>query len=420
MQYSLPCGKGRVLLDAPENTKHNIVLLEGSDLPALADPKGALDASLADPTGSEPLARLAGGKKSACIVVSDITRPVPNSKILPPMLAALETAGLSRDSVTILIATGMHRPNLGAELDELLGAEIAANWKVVNHDCRDRANLAEVAKLSGHALEINRHYLDAELKIVTGLIEPHPFAGFSGGAKSILPGVASLETMRFMHSFEMVAHPEVRAANLAGNPFQEYLAIAAREAGLDFMLNVVLNRGREIAGVFAGGFPEAFAAGCGLAAGGIVLREERRFDLVVTCGGGHPLDAILYQASKGLDPAARLAREGGEVLWIADCANGVGGAEFAEMAAMPGGAEAFNAKYGDPANFTVDQWGAQLFFKNKSRLSRLHLYAPCLGADTIRKMGMEPVTDLQGTWQELCGRCNDIAVLPEGPYVSVA
>ena len=419
MQYSLPCGRGRVLLDAPENTDNSIVLLEGSDLPALGDPAGALEVALEAPFGAEPLARLAEGKKSACIVVSDITRPVPNSAVLQPMLDALEKAGLSNEGITILVATGMHRPNLGTELDELLGAEIASTRRVVNHDCRDRNVLVKVAELSGHPLEVNRHYLDAELKIVTGLIEPHPFAGFSGGAKSILPGVASLETMRFMHSFEMVAQPEMRAANLEGNPFQEYLAQAARGAGLDFMLNVVLNRSREIAGVFAGGFPDAFARGCGLAAQGTVLREERRFDLVVTCGGGYPLDAILYQASKGLDPAVRLAREGGEVLWIADCANGVGGAEFAEMASMPGGAEAFNAKYSNPANFTMDQWGAQLFHKNKSRLSRLHLYAPCLDAGKIREMGMEPVADLKSAWRGLCSRCQDIAILPEGPYVSV-
>ena len=352
-------------------------------------------------------------------MVSDITRPVPNSRILPPMLAALERAGLARKDITLLVATGMHRPNLGAELGELLGPEIAAGWPVLNHDCRDGASLVKAAELSGHPLEVNRHYLEADLKIVTGLIEPHPFAGFSGGAKSILPGVSSLETMRFMHSFDMVAHPKVRAANLSGNPFQEYLSLAARSAGLDFMLNVVLNRKREISGIFAGGFPAAFAKGCELAAKGAVLREEREFDLVVTCGGGHPLDAILYQASKGLDPAARLARKGGEVLWIADCAKGVGGAEFAGMVAIPGGAEAFNAKYSDPANFTVDQWGAQLFFKNKSRLSRLHLYAPGLEPARIRQLGLEPVEDLKRTWRGLCARCADIAILPEGPYVSV-
>lgn len=420
VKFSIPCGSGEVFLTLPEAYEGDCRQLDGSNLPPLEDPAAALGRALSTPLSSPPLSELAKGKSSACVVVSDITRPVPNRLLLPPLLATLERAGIAKSAITILIATGMHRPNLGRELDELLGRDIAANWRVVNHDCRDHAAMATVADLAGHPMDINRLYLDADLKIVTGLIEPHPFAGFSGGAKSVLPGLASLETMRFLHSYKLVAHPRVRSANLGDNPFQEHLNLAAEKAGLDFMLNVVLNRQRQVAGVFCGSFPHAFQRGCRLAAKGAILEEKQEFGLVVTSGGGHPLDDTLYQSSKGLDPARRLARTGGEALWIAGCRDGVGSREFYQMAAISGGAKAFGQKYSDPDNFTVDQWGAQVFHQCLEHLGRVHIYAPGLERNQIKSLGLHPVEDLQQTWLELCERHRRIAVLPEGPYLSVA
>jgi nickel-dependent lactate racemase len=360
---------------------------------------------------------LARGKKSACVVVSDITRPVPNRLILPPLLAAIERAGVPRREVTILIATGMHRPNTGDELEELLGREVAAGWRVVNHDCRDSAALEVVDTIQGAPMAINRLYLKAELKIVTGLIEPHPFAGFSGGAKSILPGLAGLASMKHMHSFAMVDDPRLASARLEGNPFQEQVQRVGRRAGLDFLLNVVIDRERRPVGVFAGSFPAAFDQGCALAARQTVIKVERPFDLVVTSGGGHPLDATLYQASKGLMAARTIARPGGAVLWVAGCAEGLGGEEYCRMVSGCASLAGFRAVYGDPDNFAVDQWGAQVYFQCLEHLGRVLLYSPGLGASQARSFGLEWVDELPAAWERLLASHRRVAVMPEGPYL---
>lgn len=409
----IPCGREELTLELPAGA----ALLQSCEMPPLADPAGAVADALAHPLGGPPLAKLAQGKASACVVVSDITRPVPNRLLLPPLLDTLLGAGIPRDGVTILIATGMHRPATGPELEELLGPEVTGSWRVANHDCQDAASLEVVDTIQGAPIAVNRRYLETQLKIVTGLIEPHPFAGFSGGGKSILPGVASLEAMKFMHSFQMIAHPGVRAGSLEGNPFQEQVGRVARAAGLDFMLNVVIDRRRPL-GVFAGAFPQAFAPGCALAARQTVIPVAEPFDLVITSGGGHPLDATLYQASKGLLAAKAITRPGGTVLWITQCAQGLGSEEYCGMVRRCATPQGFRAIHGDPANFVVDQWGAQAYFQCLEHLGRVLVYAPGLEAAEARAFGLEWVEDLPATLRELCAGHARVAVMPEGPYLS--
>ena len=344
-------------LTVTQEQSGRITLLTAPLLPPLPDPAAAVAQALARPLGGPPLAELAQGKASACIVVSDITRPVPNHLLLPPLLDTLLAAGVPRDGITILIATGMHRPNLGPELAELLGPEVAGCWRVVNHDCRDQAVLKVVDTIEGTPIAVNRRYLQAELKIVTGLIEPHPFAGFSGGGKSILPGISALKTMHFMHSYKMIEHPGLRAGGLDDNPFQEQVARVARAAGLDFMLNVVIDRHRRLLGVFAGAFPSAFEQGCALASRQTVVPVAEPFDLVITSGGGHPLDETLYQSSKGLLAAKGVTRPGGTVLWITKCAQGLGSEEYCRMVRLCATPQGFRERHADPANFVIDQWG---------------------------------------------------------------
>ena len=202
-QVALLCGREKIGLNLPDRAR----VFNLPPAPALADPTGAVEQALASPVGARPLKEIAAGKRSACVVVSDFTRPVPNKIILPPLLNALEQAGIDRSAITILIATGMHRPNLGQELIDLVGREIAGGYNCLNHYCRDKTNFRRVAEIEGAPIEINNHYLDADLKILTGLIEPHMYAGFSGGRKSILPGLSSFETMKFMHSFKVIDHP---------------------------------------------------------------------------------------------------------------------------------------------------------------------------------------------------------------------
>lgn len=410
----IPCGREEISLELPPGP----ALLTSRELPPLADPAAAVAQALARPLGGPPLAELAQGKASACIVVSDVTRPVPNRLLLPPLLDTLMAAGVPAEGITILIATGMHRPNLGSELADLLGPEVAGRWRVVNHDCRDQAALKVVDTIEGAPIAVNRLYLEAELKIVTGLIEPHPFAGFSGGGKSILPGVSALETMHFMHSYKMIAHPGLRAGGLDDNPFQEQVARVARAAGLDFMLNVVIDRGRRLLGVFAGEFPLAHVEGCALAARQTVVPVDEPFDLVITSGGGHPLDDTLYQSSKGLLSAKGICRPGGTVLWITQCAQGLGGEEYCRMVRRCATPQGFRIHHADPANFVVDQWGAQAYFQCLEHLGRVLIHAPGLGPEDARSFGLEWVDDLPATVAELLATHQRVAVMPEGPYLS--
>ena len=410
----IPLGRKEISLDLPPDA----ALLQSERLPPLADPAAAVAQALARPLGGPPLAELAQGKSSACIVVSDVTRPVPNRLLLPPLLDTLMAAGVPREGITILIATGMHRPNLGPELAELLGPEIAAQWPVANHDCRDQAALKVVDTIEGAPIAVNRLYLEADIKIVTGLIEPHPFAGFSGGGKSILPGISALETMHFMHSYKMIEHPGLRAGGLTGNPFQEQVVRVARAAGLDFMLNVVIDRGRRLLGVFAGEFPQAHVEGCALAARQTVVPVAEPFDLVITSGGGHPLDDTLYQSSKGLLAAKGICRPGGTVLWITQCAQGLGGEEYRRMVRLCATPQGFRERHADPANFVIDQWGAQAYFQCLEHLGRVLIHAPGLDPEDARSFGLEWVEDIPATLAELCATHGRVAVMPEGPYLS--
>lgn len=416
-RIAIPLGRDFVELALTPEQQKRVTLLESTALPPLPDPAGAVAASLATPLGGPPLAELARGKKSACVVVSDITRPVPNPLILPPLLAGLEAAGVPRQGITILVATGMHRANSGPELAELLGPEVAGAYRVVNHDCREAESLEVIESIDGTPIAINRLYLEAELKIVTGLIEPHPFAGFSGGAKSILPGVASLESMQYMHSYAMVDDPRLAGGRLENNPFQEQVQRIGAKAGLDFMLNVVIDRKRRLLGVFAGSFAQAFAQGCALAARQTVVRVEEPFDLVVTSGGGHPLDATLYQSSKGLIAARAITRRGGAVLWISHCAQGLGSPEYCAMVTRCGDAAGFRAAHGAPQDFVVDQWGAQCYFQCLDHLERVLLHSPGISPEQAAGFGLEHAPELDAAWQALLAHYPRVAVMPEGPYL---
>ena len=259
-QAEMLCGKSTVRIKVPESA----VILDIKPLPSLPDQEGAVHAALKEPLHSPPLSEIARGRKNACIVISDFTRPVPNKIILPPLLTTLAKSGIKPEDITILIATGMHRPNVGEELENLVGRKIMDGYPIVNHYCRKSEEYRKIDEIDGAPIEINKHYLDADLKILTGLIEPHFYAGYSGGRKAILPGISSFETMKFMHSFKMIDHPNVTNCVLDGNPFHEYGIRVTELTGADFILNVVINKSRGIAGVFAGHYHEAHLACCDL------------------------------------------------------------------------------------------------------------------------------------------------------------
>jgi nickel-dependent lactate racemase len=419
MKIKIPHHKEFITLELPPATADKTRVISGPGHNAPAIGPAEILAALQEPIGTATLAVLAQGKRSACIVISDITRPVPNKLLLPPLLNTLEAAGIDRENICILIATGMHRPNEGEELIELVGAEIAANYQIINHDCHDRDNLRQILTIDGANIEVNGHYLDAELKILTGLIEPHPFAGFSGGGKSILPGISSFNTMRFMHSFALVDHPQVETARIQGNPFRQHINSVCSAAGVDFIVNVILDHNKQPTAVFAGDQIDAFEAGCATAAQNAVVKIGEPADLVITSGGGYPLDATFYQSTKGLIAAGQILRPGGTILLIAGCSEGLGSQSYRDIIDSAKGSPAeFRRIYSDPDNFIIDQWGAQVYFQTLEKADRILLYAPGLTQDQLTPFGVELIADLDATLSQLCAESEQIYIVPEGPYVA--
>ncbi|MDQ1333443.1 MAG: lactate racemase [Thermodesulfobacteriota bacterium] len=406
-------GENPLTLRFPES----VSILEMKALQGLRDPERAVYAALADPIESPSLSEIARGRKNACVVISDFTRPVPNKIILPPLLKILEESGIPRDKITILIATGMHRPNLGEELIYLVGGDIAEHYPIVNHYCRDPESFRKIDEIDGAPIEINPHYLDADLKILTGLIEPHFYAGYSGGRKAILPGISSYETMKFMHSYEMIAHPKVTNCILEGNPFHEYGIRVTERVGADFILNVVITQTREIAGVFAGHYKHAHLAGCDLVYRHSVVDLDERMDMVVTSGGGFPLDATFYQISKALIGAKDILKRGGTIVVACECREGLGNPEFCEIMRSGCGYQEFCKTYSDPKDFVIDQWCSQSIYQAVDHAGPIYVYSPGMAGDDLEAMGMIRVDDLQETVNRLLPQHEKVMVVPEGPYV---
>ena len=413
MKTSLLCGQDKLEIQVPDSA----TIMETRPVPALADQTAAVIEALAAPLGSPPLAQVAQGRKNACVVISDFTRPVPNQVILPPILATLEQAGIPRDQITILIATGMHRPNEGAELEALVGKEIKENYRIVNHFCRRAEDVRLVDEIDGAPIEINKVYLDADLKILTGLIEPHMYAGYSGGRKAVLPGISSFRTMQFMHSFAMIDHPGVTNCELDNNPFHHAGQKVADLVGVDFILNVVINRQRQLIGVYAGHYTDALLAGASQVQKLAVYHLDQPMDLVITSAGGYPLDATFYQVSKGLIMARDMLRPGGSVVMSCECREGLGSPEYCSLVREGATPQEFFHRFGDPRNFVIDQWCLQTTYQVMDHAEKVYVYCPYLSREDLAAMGMIKTQDLQATIDSLVDQHPRLAVAPEGPYV---
>jgi len=413
MDIGILCGEKHVDITVPDNT----TVLTPNSADGLQDPEGKVADAIAKPIGTAPLSEMAVGRANACIVISDITRPVPNHQVLPPILKTLEAAGMDRDKITILIATGMHRPNEGKELESMVGAEIMANYRIVNHFCRKAEDLRHIADIDGAPIELNKHYLDADLKILTGLIEPHMYAGYSGGRKSLLPGISSYTTMTHMHSFKMIDHPNVTNCRLDGNPFHEAGNQVCELAGVDFIVNVVINKAREMVGVYAGHYEKAHRTGCEDVAKLAVQCMTDKVDLVVTSAGGYPLDATFYQVSKGLIAARNILKKGGAIIVACECREGMGSTEYCELISEGNSPQEFFNTRSNPENFVIDQWCLQTTYQALDHASNVYVYSPYLSKEDLGNLGITKIDDIQATIDRLRAAHPQMAVSPEGPYV---
>ncbi len=418
MQLTLDYGKTGLSVTLPDD---RLVAPPLTIRPAdpLANPLAALEAALASPTGTKPLAELAKGKKTACVVVCDITRPVPNKMILPPVLRTLEAAGVPRDGITILVATGLHRPNEGEELVELVGEFVAKNYRCENHHGKvneEHEYLGTTPK--GVPAWIDSRYTRAELKITTGLIEPHLMAGYSGGRKLICPGIAALETVKVWHGPRFLEDPKADCGIVDGNPVHEENTRIALMAGCDFIVNVCIDGRRRVTGLWAGDMIQAWEVGVTFCRDVVKASVPHPADVVVTSCAGYPLDTTWYQAVKGLTGALPIVKKGGTIVLAASLTEGLGSHEFREQLDRYAATGAYD-RPSESATCEMDEWQLVMLKKVLSHC-RVKVVTGGLPPDVLRKCRVEPAASVEQAVAESLaeyGPRATLAVIPKGPYV---
>lgn len=418
MQVKLDYGRSGLAVELPDD---NVVKVLGyRPAEPLRDPRAVLRELLWRPIGTPPLAELAAGRRSACIAVCDITRPVPNELILSEVLPTLEMAGIPRERILILIATGLHRPNLGKELTETLGSSIVENYRVENHAgqrLEEHEYLGESPR--GVPIWIDRRYLQADLKITVGLIEPHFMAGYSGGRKLIFPGLAALESVRAWHSPRFLEHPRARSGVLEENPVHEENTWIARRAGCDFIVNVVLDEQRRIVYVVAGDMEAAFLEGVRFVDGVVRDTVPEPVDVVITSAAGYPLDATFYQAVKGMVAAEPIVKSGGTVILAAEISEGIGSPEFRQIFEEHSSLDEFMARILKGDYFRMDQWQLEEMAKVR-RKARIVVVTEGLTPQQLERLFVESAPSVEDAVADCLRRYGPgtkIAVMPKGPYL---
>ncbi len=418
MNIRLAYGKTGIDMDVPDRNLKQVLRIR--DIPGIPDPVAALDARLRNPIGAPSLWELAEGKRNAVVVISDVTRPVPNKVLLPSILRTLRDAGIPEECVTILVATGLHRPNLGDELAGMVGEEFVAAFRIVNHDARDGKSVRRIGTTStGTPVFINAIYLDADLKITTGYIEPHIFAGFSGGRKLICPGIAGEETIKRNHSPRFIEHPLACEGSLKGNPLHEELLEIAAMAGCDLAVDVTLNEQREITGIFAGDIFRAHDAGVAFVRDCVGSRVEAPADIVVTTSAGYPLDTSFYQSIKGLTAALPAVKTGGTIILAASCSEGLGDGSFTELVREYYDMDRFMNDILTSDRVSINQWQYEELAKVLKKADVL-IYAEGIPEEDRSRLPVsvkESVAECLDAAFTRHGCHASVVVIPNGPYV---
>lgn len=418
---TLSYGRGHLPIRLPAGVQATVVRKQA--LPKLPDPQAAIRQALAQPIGSPGLAELARGRRSACILICDITRPVPNRLFLRPMIETMVASGIPLDRISILVATGLHRPNLGDELAELVGDPwVLEHVRVDNHDARDDAAHVDFGRTAtrGTPVRIDRQFVEADLRIATGLVEPHFMAGWSGGRKVIAPGVAHHETIRTFHSARFMEDPLAVQCNLVGNPLHEEQLQIVGMLGEVYGLNTVLDEDRDLVCVTFGEIIASHAAAVDFVSGATRVPVPRKFRTVVTSSAGYPLDKTYYQTIKGMVTPLDILAPGGTLIIASECSEGFGSPEFreAQTRLVELGPERFLATLTAKSLAEIDEWQTEMQLKSL-RLGRVELYTTGLGAAERGITGTALVDDLDAAIAASVARSNDpaVAIIPEGPYV---
>jgi nickel-dependent lactate racemase len=429
MKIGFQYGQDEISLSIPENSIVYKSNYKSNSKTAYA----LLMESLASPVGGNKLSELLHERKEGkvVIIVSDITRPIPYSKFLPELIAFIEATGVKKEEITILVATGMHRASTRDEHRRMFGEYVHNNYFITDHDCENRDELLELPgkSWSGSKINLNKHYVEAGFLIVTGLVEPHFMAGFSGGRKAICPGLVGLDAVQKFHGYSFLSHPNASSAVLKDNPCHEENTSIARMCPPDYTINVILDTKKDINTVISG---ELFASHHDAveyvkAACCPVVSELA--DVVITSSGGYPLDTTFYQCVKGFVGCLPAVKQKGEIISFGSCSEGIGSPEY--TAIMKKYADNYSRFIEDIKNgpsFIKDQWEFQMHIRalEKTGQQNLHFFTSGIPANELSMLSVNPhhavaneiEKHLQNQIDQAVGAQKKIAVFPEGPYCS--
>lgn len=429
MRLLMHYGRQGLPVDLPDHW--NVTVLAKPPMPVVPDPAAAVAAALDAPVGSGRLEQEARGRTTACILVCDVTRPVPNALLLRPLVERLLAAGLRPEGITILVATGLHRPNEGGELDGLVGDPwVRRTVRVENHVARDDGMHVEVGIVRAGAaagaagafpVRLDRRFVAAEVRIAVGLVEPHFMAGWSGGRKLILPGIAHADTIAAFHAARMIGHPGAGTLRLDGNPLHGAQMELVSLLGRVLAVNVVIDEERRLSFACFGGILESHAAAVRAAEPHFRVRAPGRFRTVLASGAGFPLDATYYQAVKGICAGAEILEPGGDLFVVSECAEGFGSEAFrlSQRRLRDLGRERFRAEAFGRQRAEVDEWETVMLLSALEK-GNVHLYSAGLSAEERSLACVQGCADLPAGLAACVERDPErrIAVIPEGPYVA--
>jgi len=421
MTIELLYGREGLRLELPANAAAHVI--DKPAFPMDTAPEARIAAALAKPIGAPPLAALAKGCGSACILICDITRPVPNHLFLRPMIEQMIAAGIARDAITVLVATGLHRPNEGAELAELIGdAWVLENVRVENHFALNDADHVDLGVTQGRGVpvKLDKRFVAADLRIATGLVEPHFMAGYSGGRKVVAPGVAHHETIRTFHSARFMEDAKAKECVLDGNPLHEEQLEIVRMLGAVYALNTVIDDKRNLVYASFGEIIQSHLAAVDFVRDYVEIPVGRSFKTVVTSSAGYPLDQTYYQTVKGMVTPLDILAPGGTLIIASHCGEGFGSDHFraSQEKLVALGPDAFLDTLLAKSFADVDEWQTEMQLK-PMRAGRIQLYSTGLPEADFAATGVERITDLTAAIAASIEHHNDpdIAVIPEGPYV---
>jgi lactate racemase len=411
-ECQLPYGNRLLTVRMPEGSK--ITELKSRHVRGLKNPVEAINLSLRSPIGSPPLRDRLLSHYKVVVIVTDNTRACPDEQLLPPILAEIETK-IPRENITIIVALGLHTPLTRDQLIKKLGRQIVSKYNVINHDASQAINIGETSR--GIPVNINRTVVEADFRLSTGFIEPHFFAGYSGGRKSIFPGVSGHKSIQINHGYEMVAHPLARTGILKGNPIHEDMVEQAKIAKLNFIVNVLLNKDKEITHVVAGDPFLAHERGCDIEQEICSVKVDRKYDIVITTNSGAPLDLDFYQTCKGIENASRITREGGTIIIASACDTGIGPESFKDLHAESDTPQEVLQRIKEEGPIGV-QWQNQVLAR--VQLSNSIYLVSELEYRLAKEMKVKPFPTIEKALQKalkVLGNKAEIAIIPEGPLV---